>query len=186
MLKYIFSGSGDYNDSFFSRGMGRVDKFEDGQVTVLGWLGWLWSTCYAPTTQILWLVKNWCHPSGGLMIARGIGVAVSALSLTMDVKGRYGEALAELLGSWAHLAVSFFSTCSLLVLGVLSATELILGIIRGAVGTSYWAMVIYVLVLLFWTYGGFNFVSPTDKALRQGGGEGASVDLRWGSLAAFS
>lgn len=58
MLKYIFSGSGDYNDSFFSRGMWRVDKFEDGQVTVLGWLGWLWSTCYAPTTQILWLVKN--------------------------------------------------------------------------------------------------------------------------------
>lgn len=87
------------------------------------------------------------------MIARGIGVAVSALSLTMDVKGRYGEALAELLGSWVHLAVSVFSTCSLLILGVLSATELILGIIKGAVGTSYWAIVIYVLVLLFWTYG---------------------------------
>lgn len=164
LLGRLVSSGRDFNSSFFRRSSGRVGKDEDGgQVTVLGWIGWLWATCYAPTTQTLWLVKNWTHPSGGLMIARGLGVAVAALPLTMDVKGRYGEALARLVGGWAHVAFSMFGTVSLLVLGALSATELVLGVVKGVVGTSYWVVAIYVVIMLLWTFGSFSFDAPTDE-----------------------
>ncbi|KAK3312090.1 hypothetical protein B0H66DRAFT_608358 [Apodospora peruviana] len=104
VLKWFFSNARRFQRPSFKRDAGRVNKSEDGQVTVFGWLG--------------------------LMIARGIGVAVSALPLTMDVKGRYGKAMAQRLDLWAHLAFSFFTTF------------------------------IYGLFMFFWTFFGFAEDSP--------------------------
>ncbi|KAK3988888.1 hypothetical protein QBC44DRAFT_328414 [Cladorrhinum sp. PSN332] len=164
----LFSDARQFNSSFFRGSAGRVMHGE-GQVTALGWFGWAWAACYAPVIQVLWLVKNWETRSGGLFIVRGLGVSVVALPLTMDVRGRYGRALGERLGGWAQAVFTGVATMGLVVLAVLSVTELLLGLVKGAVGKHYWLPVLYFLFMLFWTKGAFVFDSPHDEPYSAGG-----------------
>lgn len=56
------------------------------EITILGWIGWLYTAVYSPIVQALWLVENWKGASGGpLKIVRALGISVSALSLTIDI-----------------------------------------------------------------------------------------------------
>jgi hypothetical protein len=58
-----------WNNDFFR---GAVDE----QVSFLGWMGWMYTTLYSPTIQVMWLLENWGKTSTGLKIARAIGVGV--------------------------------------------------------------------------------------------------------------
>lgn len=165
--RLFFSDARKFNSSFFRGSSGRVIGRE-GQVTVLGWFGWVWAACYAPVIQVLWLVKNWENGSAWLFIVRGLGVSVVALPLTMDVRGRYGRALGEWLGGFAQAVFTGLATVGLAVLAGLSVTELLLGVVKGALGKHYWIVVLYFLVMSFWTNGAFAFDSPHDEPYSAG------------------
>ncbi|KAK3658832.1 hypothetical protein LTR56_001703 [Elasticomyces elasticus] len=130
--------------------------------TLLGWLGWLWPAIYSPIVQTMWLVENWHHPSGSLKIVRAIGVSVTALPLTMDTRARYGAALGDTLGKWADRLFNLITATSCLALGVIACIELVVGAIEAS-SMAHFA-VVYVLLMLLWTYVSFTQAIPHDKA----------------------
>ncbi|KAK4459847.1 hypothetical protein QBC42DRAFT_348501 [Cladorrhinum samala] len=181
VLRWLFSDARSFNDPFFREHSGRVMDYDQGQVTALGWFGWVWAACYAPVVQTLWLVKNWdSDGSPWLFIVRGLGVGVVALPLTMDVRGRYGRALGHRLGRFAQAAFTGLATVGLAALAGLSVTELLLGVVRGALGKHYWIVALYFLIMVFWTKLAFVFASPHDEPYSAGKGGGVLAGFAMG------
>lgn len=54
----------------------RVNNRLTREITVLDWVGRLYTAIYSPIVQTLWLAENWSASGGALKI----------LSLTIDVK----------------------------------------------------------------------------------------------------
>jgi len=145
----------------------------DGDVSLLGWVGWAFTTLYSPVIQVLWLVENWHHASTGLKLARAIGVGVAALPSGFDTRARYGRALGRLFGrgrcaraaEWLFGALTAASTITLT--GV-SVVELGLAAKQAGSGKA-WLAVVYVFFTAFWMYLSLSFVSPHDEAKDNGG-----------------
>ncbi|KAK5728287.1 hypothetical protein LTR15_001422 [Elasticomyces elasticus] len=145
-----------FDDPFFREGA------DANKPTLLGWLGWLWSTIYSPIVQTMWLFENWNHASGSLKIVRAIGVSVTALPLTMDTRARYGTALGDTIGRWAEKMFNLITAISCLTLGVTACIELVLGATEASLKPVI--DVVYVLAMLVWTYGSLIFATPHDEA----------------------
>ena len=107
----------DWNDEFFR---GRADT----EVSFLGWVGWIYTTLYSPTIQVMWLLENWNKASTGLKIARAIGVSIAALPSTFDTRARYGEALGRLCGRPAAWTFGMLTAASTVTLTGVSLVEL--------------------------------------------------------------
>lgn len=144
-----------WNDDFFR---GRVEA----QVTVLGWLGWMYTSLYSPVIQVMWLVENWGKASTGLLIARAIAVGVAALPSTFDTRARYGHALGRLCGRPMAWLFGVLTTASTVTLAGVTVVEL--GLAASGLGNRAWMAAIYVLFTLAWTYGSLVFASPHDEA----------------------
>jgi hypothetical protein len=86
VLRILMSDAPPFDDPFRRGAKGK-------EPTILGWSYWLWAACYAPTSQVLWLMTHWNTHDGGLKIVRAISVSLIALPLTMDTKARYGAAV---------------------------------------------------------------------------------------------
>ncbi|RDW58758.1 hypothetical protein BP6252_13234 [Coleophoma cylindrospora] len=141
------------------------------QVSFLGWMGWIYTTLYSPTIQVMWLQENWGEASTGLKFARAIGVGVAALPSTFDTRARYGQALGRIGGwpaAWLFAALTAASTTTLA--GVLVIE---LGLVASELAESAQGDVIFVLYVvytLFWTYHSLVFASPHDEAKDVSGG----------------
>ena len=100
-------------------------------VTVLGWIGWLYTVVYSPIVQILWLTENWGPASAPLKIVRALSISVSALSLTIDTKKRYASKLSEKgsFGAIAGVVFRLVHAASAFGMGVMCAALLIKGAI---------------------------------------------------------
>ncbi len=147
------------SESDFARG----DATESDDVTIFGWFGWAWGVCYAPIIQVLWLVKNWSEASGELLIVRGLSVSVVALPLTMDTRARYGKSMGECVGGRvSQWLFSLVTTASLVTLGVISTTELGVGIVRALPPSIRWVVIFPALFMVLWAWMSFQFVPPLD------------------------
>jgi hypothetical protein len=163
VLRILMSNARTFDDPFFR------DGARANEPTILGWASWLWATCYAPISQVLWLVAHWNTHNGGLKIVRAIGVSVTALPLTMDTKARYGAVLEQRFGRWSRIAFTFIHANSCMILGLISAIELIQGAVDAKIPA--YVCIIYCLVMVFWTFIAFGFSTPHDEAY---GSEGVS------------
>ena len=150
----------DWNDDFFR---GRADR----EVSFLGWIGWIYTTLYSPTIQVMWLLENWNRASTGLKIARAIGVSVAALPSTFDTRARYGEALGKRCGRPAAWMFGVLTAASTVTLTGVSLIEL--GLAVKGLGKFAWVAVIYIFFLLIWTWFSFEAASPHDEAKHLGG-----------------
>lgn len=148
-----------WSDGFFR---GAVEE----QVSFLGWTGWIYTTLYSPTIQVMWLLENWDKASTGLKFARAIGVGVAALPSTFDIRARYRKALGKLCGRPAAWLFGALTAASTVTLAGVAVTEL--GLAAKGLRKSAWMAAIYVVFTLVWTYGSLVFASPHDdaKALR--------------------
>lgn len=144
-----------WSDSFF-----RGATVE--QVHFLGWIGWLYTTLYSPTIQVMWLCENWGKASTGLKFARAIGVGVAALPSTFDTRARYGRELGRVCGQPAAWLFGALTATSTVILASVSVIELCLA--AHGMGKRAWIAAIYVLFSLVWTYGSLVFASPHDEA----------------------
>lgn len=128
----------------------------------MGWIGWLYTTCYAPVIQVMWLIENWSKADAGLKFVRAISVGVAALPSTIDTKARYGEAFGECCGCIFEVLFTFMTAASTMVLGVVAATELILAVKDGF---PWWLFLGYIVFMLFWTYSSFMNQIPYDEGI---------------------
>ena len=97
----------------------------DRNVTVLGWVGVVYTALFAPITQILFLAAHLGrHDDGAAKIVKGLTVAVTALPLCIDCRVRYADSLS--FGRWMfNMVVS----TSCLLQGGICATLLIIGLL---------------------------------------------------------
>ena len=153
-----FGGIRAFNEPFFREGAA------SNPPTVLGWIGWIFSCCYAPLIQVLWLVENWHKSFPGLKVARAVALSVAAIPTTMDTKARYGEALGEKFGSAYAIAFAFATAGSTLLLALVAIIELCLAVKQDSIPPGL--IVMYVLGTMFWTYCSFTFASPHDEGTR--------------------
>ena len=156
----------DWNDDFF-RGA------EDGGVSLLGWMGWGFTTVYSPVVQVMWLVENWGQASAGLKWARAIGVGVAALPSGFDTRARYGRALGRLCGGGrqarvAEMLFAVLTTASTVTLAGVSVVELGRAAKEAGRGKA-WLAVGYVFFSLIWVHYSLQFESPYDAAKDNGG-----------------
>ena len=149
-------------------------------VTVLGWMGWLYTAVYSPIVQILWLAENWGPASGSLKIIRALAISVSALSLTIDTKKRYAERLrtTSYLGSPACSAFKIINGFSAFSMGLLCAALLIKGAID--LGLHWYFYVIYCVFCLIWAAGSFSICPVQDGGIK---GFGIIGDVLMGAFA---
>ena len=151
----IFKGARAFDDPFFRGGA------EKTSTTFLGWIGWIYSTMYAPTIEILWLVENWQHAPGSLKLVRALGIAVAALPLTVDTRSRYGDTLGKLLGAWARCLFNLMTATSCMTLGIVSAILMCLAIQQ--LHIRWYIIMVYLIFALVWMWGGMNFAVPHDE-----------------------
>lgn len=133
---------------------------ESTSPTFLGWIGWMYSTLYSPTIQTLWLVENWDDAPGSLKIVRALEVAVAVLPLTMDTRSRYGDALGQLLGTWASCLFNLITAISCMTLGIVSAILMCLAVQQ--LGIQWQIIIAYVIFALIWMWCGLVFQVPRD------------------------
>ncbi|KAL9105908.1 MAG: hypothetical protein Q9187_008640 [Circinaria calcarea] len=149
-------------------------------VTVLGWIGWLYTAVYSPIVQILWLAENWTAASGPLKLVRGLGISISALSLVTDTKRRYASKLRDMKygGSPAYVAFNIVNAGSAFGMGIMCAALLI----KGAVDTSlaWYGVMIYCVFLLIWTAASFTVLPIQDGGIK---GLGIIADVLMGAFA---
>ncbi|KAL9069594.1 MAG: hypothetical protein Q9157_006106 [Trypethelium eluteriae] len=130
--------------------------------SILGWIGWIYAALYSPIVQILWLAGNWSDgPSAGnVKLVRAIGVSVTALSLTMDTRARYGESLKDWLGPWAQRTFTIIHAVSCLTLGLVIAILLILAVIQ--LPAPVFFIPVYLVFSTIWMFGSFLLFPPFD------------------------
>lgn len=112
-----------------------MNKHLNRDVTVLGWIGWVYTAIYSPIVHTLWLVENWTNASGSLKGVRGLGISVAALGLTIDTKKRYAHRLknSKYLGTSACVAFKIINAGSAFGMGLISAALLV----KAAVGLEF-------------------------------------------------
>ncbi len=147
----------------------RGTETSNSDVTFFGWFGWVWAVFYAPTIQVLWLVKNWNDASPVLLLVRGLSVSVVALPLTMDTRARYGRALGKQIGGKVtEWLFSVVTTVSLVTLGVISTIEVSMGVVESLPSSQRWSIVWIVLFLVAWAWGSFQIFPPRDVPFTTG------------------
>lgn len=152
----IFNGARGFDTPFFRGGAEKTPP------TFLGWVGWIYSTLYSPTIEILWLVENWHNAPGSLKFVRSLGVAVAALPLTMDTRSRYGAALGQLVGTWARCLFNFITATSCMILGIISAILMCLAVQQ--LGIRWYIVMLYIIFAFLWMWHGMSFAIPHDES----------------------
>ena len=155
---------------------GRITR----DVTVLGWIGWVYTAVYSPIVQALWLAGNWKPASGALKIVRALGISITALSLTIDTKKRYASKLSETryLGNPAGVAFKLVNGFSAFGMGIMCATLLI----KGAIDASlpWYVMMIYSFFAVVWAAASYQICPVQDGGIR---GYGLLGDILMGAFA---
>ena len=150
------------------------------EVTVLGWIGWLYTAVYSPTVQVLWLAENFTAALGPLKIVRAFGISIAALSLTIDTKKRYAIKLGETkyLGSPARAAFKIINGVSAFGMGIMCAALLV----KGAIDMSleWYIIVIYCIFSLIWAAASFSICPVQDGGIK---GSGLIADVLMGAFA---
>ena len=157
-----------------------MNKRLNRKVTVLGWMGWVYTALYSPVVQILWLAANWTSASASLKIVRGLGISVTALGLTIDTKKRYAETLrgSTALGRVACVAFKLTNAGSAFGMGAMCAALLIKGAIE--LGLKWYFFVLYCLFMVIWAAVSFRFIPVQDGGV---GGAGIVLDTLMGAFA---
>lgn len=151
------------------------------EITILGWIGWLYTAVYSPIVQALWLAENWTAASGGpLKIVRAFGISISALSLTFDIKKRYASRLRDTkyLGSPACVAFKIFNAGSAFGMGIMCAALLIKGAID--TGLAWYIIIIYCVFSILWAAASFKICPVQDGGIK---GWGLVPDILMGAFA---
>jgi hypothetical protein len=138
---------------------------QSGPPTILGWAGWLYVTLYFPIVQVLWLLSNWSNEpsSGNLKLVRAIGISVTALPLTLDIKTRYAVMLEQRFGKLAGWAFTFLHAFATLALGTLSTIMLVVAVIQMPI--PIFSVPIYVVFSTIWMLASFLVVPPVDGGM---------------------
>ena len=149
-------------------------------VTVLGWLGWVYTAVYSPVVQALWLAANWSSAGGSLKIVRGLGISVTALGLTIDTKKRYAETLrgSSFVGSAACVVFKLVNAGSAFGMGAMCAALLVKGALE--LELKWYFFVVYCVFMLIWAAGSFAFVPVQDGGVS---GAGIVADVLMGAFA---
>ena len=151
-----------------------------GDVTVLGWIGWVYTAVYSPIVQALWLAENWTPASGALKIVRAMGISITALSLTIDTKKRYASKLSDTryLGNPAGVAFKLVNGFSAFGMGIMCATLLI----KGAIDASlpWYVMMVYCFFAVVWAAISYQICPVQDGGIR---GYGLLRDILMGAFA---
>ncbi|KAK0508471.1 hypothetical protein JMJ35_008747 [Cladonia borealis] len=155
---------------------GRITR----DVTVLGWIGWVYTAVYSPIVQALWLAANWTHASGALKIVRALSISITALSLTIDTKKRYASKLSDTryLGNPAGVAFKLVNGFSAFGMGTMCATLLI----KGAIDASlpWYVIMVYCFFAVVWAAFSYQICPVQDGAIR---GYGLLGDILMGAFA---
>ena len=132
------------------------------EVTVLGWIGWLYAAIYSPIVQILWLAENWSAASGPLKFVRAFGISITALSLTIDTKNRYATKLSntKYLGSPACVAFKIINGVSAFGMGIMCAALLIKGAIDASL--EWYIIMLYCIFSIIWAAASFQ-IGPVPR-----------------------
>lgn len=157
-----------------------MNKRLNRDVTVLGWLGWVYTAIYSPTVHALWLVENWTNASGPLKLVRGFGISVAALGLTIDTKKRYASRLrdSKYLGTPACVAFKIINAGSAFGMGLVSAALLIKAVID--MELQWFFIVGYCVFSVIWAVASFSICPVQDGGIR---GMGIIQDLLMGAFA---
>ena len=149
-------------------------------VTILGWIGWVYTAVYSPVVQILWLAANWHSASGSLKIVRGLGISITALGLTMDTKKRYAEELrgSTYFGRAACVAFKLTNAGSAFAMGAMCAVLLIKGATE--LNLKWYFFLVYCVFMVIWAAGSFVFIRVQDGGVK---GAGIIVDVLMGAFA---
>ncbi len=121
----------------------------------------MYSTLYALTRKILWLIDDWYNAPGSIEIVRTLGTAVAALPLAIDTRSRYGDALRRLLGTWARCLFKLITATSCMILGVVSAILMCLA--AQQFGVRWYLVLLYVILALTWMWLGMCCMIPHDE-----------------------
>lgn len=143
-------------------------------ITVLGWIGWVYTAIYSPIVQILWMSANWSAASGQLKLVRGLGISVAALGLTIDTKKRY----AEKLGGIAGVIFKVIHGGSAFGMGAMCSALLI----KGAIDMSlkWYFVLVYCIFCVIWAAVSFRMVPVEDRGIM---GLGIIPDVLMGAFA---
>ncbi|KUJ08315.1 uncharacterized protein LY89DRAFT_742153 [Mollisia scopiformis] len=169
-------------------------------VTVLGWIGWVYSAVYAPISQIIWIAANAStssSSSGIAKIVKGISVAVTALPLCLDSRVRFADSLQKKKrfgGTWAYYAFNLTNAASCTLQGLLCGALLVWGVVEARSDTDPffassfpWPLVaIYPIFSLVWAFGSFRIVPMMDggrKRASQAHWAGYFLDVGMGVFA---
>ena len=132
-------------------------------VTVLGWLSWVYTAVYAPTSQIIWVAANMDrHNVGAAKLVKGLTVAITALPLCIDCRVRYADKL-----KWGGYIFNLVTSLSCLLQGVLCTLLLVTGVMdvtRGFFGPLLIIVAIYPVFSLI-----FSLLSFVILPIRDGG-----------------
>lgn len=132
-------------------------------ISVFGWIGWVYAAIYSPITQILWLAANWEDASPPLKLVRALCISVGALGLTIDTKKRY----AERLGGIAGVMFKLINGGSAFAMGAMCLALLIKGAIDQDLG---WYFILnYCVFCVIWTAASFR-ITPVDDGSIKGFG----------------
>ena len=157
-----------------------INRRLNRKISVLGWIGWVYTAIYSPIVQILWVAANWAGASGQLKLVRGLGISVSALGLTIDTKRRYAESLkgSNHFGGAACVAFKLINAGSAFGMGLMCAALLIKGAIE--LNLKWYFFLIYCIFLGIWAAGSFSIVPVRDGGI---GGAGIILDVLMGAFA---
>ncbi|KAK0649918.1 hypothetical protein B0T16DRAFT_410889 [Cercophora newfieldiana] len=154
---------------------GHRDIQLDNSVTVLGWVGWVYTALYAPTTQVLFVIANSSRVAGGAKIVKGLTVAITALPLCVDCRVRYADSLKR---KWAGRTFNYITALSCLAQGGLCVTLLVQGVIdvssswqspRRGINPIGFVAVIYVVFALIWMTVSFGVLPMRDGGRKRAG-----------------
>ncbi|KAK0099385.1 hypothetical protein ONS96_008414 [Cadophora gregata f. sp. sojae] len=147
----------------------------DRNVTVLGWIGWIYGAVYAPISQIFWIAANASakESAGVTKAVKGLSVAITALPLGIDTRVRFAESLRRKRwgGEWAYNAFNLTNALSCLLQGVFCGMLLILGVIdiqRPTGDENFYPSFplplvgIYPLFSLIWAFVSFKILPMVD------------------------
>ena len=165
---------------FRSNMVERVNNRLTREITVLGWVGWLYTAIYSPIVQALWLAENWTASGGALKIIRAFGISITALSLTIDIKKRYASRLSDTkyLGSPACVAFKIVNAGSAFGMGIMCAALLVKGAIDA--GLAWYIIIIYCVFSVIWAAASFRICPVQDGGIK---GWGLIPDLLMGAFA---
>lgn len=133
-------------------------------VTVLGWVGWIWSALYTPVSQTIWLSVHITSSDGLQQLVRALAIGVSALGLTYDYKQRYAAVLGRRYGAWSFAAFNAWNATACLLLGM----EALILLIHSAMNiheVPIPLVVAYPIFSVVWSTISLAAIPPSDGAV---------------------